>query len=421
VGRRGVSLIAALAAAVASLAAAPGALAASVVFVSEGDLMAASPDGTTVRRIADGSPERPFTSPSVAPDGTIWAIFDGRLAHLDPTGAVLGVLAPLSPTPPVDAVVSPDGTRLAYVANDAAGVRTTWYTRTDGTGGEAELGPQTGLGGPSWLDAARVVLDRGPDATADNVLIDVVEPGATPAASWFGDATRRPADGAVNATLTVGAWATEGAAGLGLYALTGAPPAPPQSACRFSGTGTRDPAWSPDGTTLAWTDADGVWVSAISSLASCTALRAQRIGPRQASEPHWSPLDVLPGLPGLSASGKPRVIGLAAAPRAFPAAAGTTVQFGATVAGTASMAVVRLSTGVRKGRGCIAGRARKKLQRCTVRTPAGPAAQVPVAAGAVALPLARPDLAPGAYELWVVVSDALGRASSPKRARFTVR
>jgi hypothetical protein len=419
VGRRG-ALLSALGALLIALIAAPAASAASLLFTGDGDLFAATPDGATIRRVADVDPSAPLHQPSAAPDGTIWVLAGGLLVHLSSTGSVLASIAPAVGGPLVDLAVSPDGTKLAYVTADAAGVRTTSYTRADGTGGEAEYGSAIGLGGPSWLDATRVLLDNG----VGGVAFDTVEPGATPASPWFTDAAGKPTDGAVNAGLTFGAWVgtdTDGSTLLGLYTLAGAPPAVPSRTCRFGSQGAGDPDWSPDGGTVAWADDRGIWVAPVPSLADCAALTANRITSDGAREPDWSPLDLVPGVPRVSADGKPRVVGLALAATAFPAATGTTLAFTATAPGLASATVQRVSQGVRKQRGCVAGRAKKKLQRCTFREVVGPPIEQAVAAGAVGMPIVRPDLTPGTYELVVSVTDVIGRHAAPKRIRFTVQ
>jgi len=401
------------------LVAVPSASAASIAYVHDGDLRLVAPDGSRTRLVADVAPTTPLRAPAVAPDGTIWTIYGGILVRLAPTGAVVGTIVPAVPGTLVDLAVSPDGLLLAYVTVDAAGVRTTSYTRADGTGGEAEFGSAVGLGGPSFIDPTRVLLDD----TTGAVAVDTVQPGATPPVPWFGDAAQRPADGALNATLLLGAWVGVGASGttvMGLYATGGGPPAVPGRVCSFDSPGAHHPDWSPDGGSLAWDDDKGIWVAPVPSLANCAALTAKTVTGAGAREPDWSPLDVPVG-PSVTADGKPRVAGLALAAAAFPAATGTTLSFASTAAGTATVTVQRVSTGVRKKRGCVAGRAKRKLQRCTRREVVGAPFVQAVAAGAVALPVARPDLTPGKYELVVTVTDAIGRTAAPKRIRFTIQ
>ena len=56
-----------------------------------------------------------------------------------------------------------------------------------------------------------------------------------------------------------------------------------------------------------------------------------------------------------------------------------------------------------------------------VRSVVGAPVQLPVAAaGAFALPVARPDLTRGSYELAVALTDAIGRASVVKRLPFKI-
>jgi hypothetical protein len=421
VGRRG-AIACALVALLGSLAAVPSASAASIAFIGNGDLLLSSPDGSKVRRVADVAEAAPLRSPSVAPDGTIWVVAGALLVRLAPTGAVISAIAPAVAGTPTDVAVSPDGLLLAYTVIDAAGGRVTAYTRADGTGGEADFGTAVGLGNPSFIDATRVVLDNAAGA----VLVDTVQPGATPAVPWFADAATKPTDGAVNPVLQVGAWVgadSDGSTVMGLYPTLGGPPSAPTRACRFGSPGANDPDWSSDGAAVTWADDTGVWVASVPAVptqGTCTSLTASRITAAGAREPDWSPLDV-PAGPNVSADGKPRVAGLALSAAAFPAATGTTLSFATTSAGTATVVAQRVSTGVRKKRGCVAGATRRKLQRCTRREVVGAAFQQAVPAGAVSLPVLRPDLTPGKYELVVTLTDAVGRSAAPKRIRITVQ
>jgi hypothetical protein len=76
---------------------------------------------------------------------------------------------------------------------------------------------------------------------------------------------------------------------------------------------------------------------------------------------------------------------------------------------------------MRKARGCVAGTAKRKPQRCALREAFGAPLQQAVAAGPVSVALLRPDLTPGAYEARVTATDAIGRNAAPKRIRFTVQ
>ena len=85
------------------------------------------------------------------------------------------------------------------------------------------------------------------------------------------------------------------------------------------------------------------------------------------------------------------------------------------------MTVIKVGTGLRKGRACVASRKKgKKLQRCPLRTVVGRPVPAPVAAGAFSLAVLRPDLTRGSYELAVTLTDAIGRVSVVKRLPFKI-
>ncbi len=177
----------------------------------------------------------------------------------------------------------------------------------------------------------------------------------------------------------------------------------------------------PNAHVIAFTSDDGIWLAPQPEPGACgDAVRI--LSATEVRDVAWNPLDLVPGPPPLSADGKARLTGLALAAKSFPAATGTTLSGNATSAGTVTMTVIKLSPGLHKGRACVASKKKgKKLQRCTVRSVVGAPVQLPVpAAGAFALPVARPDLTRGSYELAVALTDAIGRVSVVKRLPFKI-
>ena len=153
------------------LAMAAPAAADSLVYVKDGNLFSARPDGTDQRQLTqDGSPQDPYSSPSQADDGSIVAIRGSRFHRFDRNGRSLGPPldslltrkpAAIGAVGPFDARVSPDGSRIAYWLGIMGGyydyATLTYYTdpqsavvyqsAADGT----PLGQTMFYEEPSWL------------------------------------------------------------------------------------------------------------------------------------------------------------------------------------------------------------------------------------------------------------------------------
>lgn len=107
---------AALVALVLLVAAAPAG-ASSIVFIRDGDVWLATPDGGFERRLTVSGG---YTSPSMAEDGMIVALRGGSFVRLNHDGGMIG--APMQAvggdwlvaSGPLDARVSRDGVRIAY-------------------------------------------------------------------------------------------------------------------------------------------------------------------------------------------------------------------------------------------------------------------------------------------------------------------
>ena len=415
--RRG-AVIAVLVALVATLATASAASAASLVFVRAGDLFAINADGGQLRLIANG-PEA-FASPSVAGDGSVWAINGRAIVQVAATGAVLRVITlPLADVP-VDLDVSPDGTRLAVELQGATAPGVYVVSTADGT-----VAPKSypGLVRPAWLANGQLLVHRPATAPGGAAALVANVAAATDPQLWFADAASLPTDGDVSADFTLGVW-TNGGSVIVIRQLSGVPPAPLTGSACSATLPILGPVVQPNGTSIAFTSDDGIWVvpNARATAPCESAALVHILTATEVRDVAWNPLDLVPGPPPLSADGRARLTGLALAAKSFPAASGTTLSGNATSAGTVTMTVIKLSPGLHKGRACVASKKKgKKLQRCTVRSVVGAPVQLAVpAAGAFALPVARPDLTRGSYELAVALTDAIGRVSVVKRLPFTI-
>jgi hypothetical protein len=133
----------------------------------------------------------------------------------------------------------------------------------------------------------------------------------------------------------------------------------------------------------------------------------------------------------------PRVTGLGITNKVFavgreatPAAArrhkkGTTFILRSSEAGAATLTISRAGKGRRRGKKCVrATRKNRRAKRCTLYTRVRPSLTRTAAAGTTAVPfsgrIGRRALKPGKYRLSVVVTDAAGNRSKPRRAGFRV-
>src|SRR3954447_12456776 len=181
-------------------AAAPAAMADSIVYIDQGNVWSASPDGSKKVQLTDGGD---WHSPTQADDGTIAAVEgtgpivvmarDGRPLHTIATAEAHsgdgGTFAPR----PVDLSFSPDGSKIAYayVANSCPVAstcgtiqRSTFYTAADVTTATPieTYGNQYGVSDPEWLTNSRTLVFGG---YGNQVSIDDLGPGDYSQQPWM--------------------------------------------------------------------------------------------------------------------------------------------------------------------------------------------------------------------------------------------
>jgi hypothetical protein len=296
-----------------SLALTASAQAASIVFIKEGNVWLANPDGTGQYQVTfDGG----YRSPSQADDGTIVAIrgsgTTAELHRMRQNGELLNppIQTSAPGTGPLTAAVSPDGQLVAYdfvtlvscgfACIDTAGRVFYSYANRFTPGDEIESAG--GFHDPSWTDSGRTMIFSGL-----NTWTDVL--GPEDATMWwsdsdnigdFNDPNNQPqnvTDGEVAGGVIV-AVRGDDRQFLQFWGRTDSSfSTEPVPACYFSGaTGGvfSDPTLAPDGLRAAWQEADGIWSAPVLANADCPSGDSLGLIIPGGSEPDFGPANVNP-------------------------------------------------------------------------------------------------------------------------------
>jgi hypothetical protein len=279
--RRYIALAAAALALVA--VAAPAAHADSIAYERGGNVWLVSPDGSGARQVTSGGG---YSNPSQANDGTLFAVKGNLIHRMSRSGTLLNLAGDSSGSGPLIASAAPGGGLVAYHYNNTGsitpGLRTA-LSHADRQTSNDELFNIGGWINPSWIGDGTILMFDGSESFTGDTLIKRV--GASGTEPWFEDAAASLSGGEVDAGVTRLA-ATDGAS-IRLYRLTGPPPALPVFRCVISGgTGAYfRPTWSPDGSTLAWQQGNGIYSMPV-NLDTCVGQSELVV---QGAAPDWGP------------------------------------------------------------------------------------------------------------------------------------
>ena len=286
----------------------------SIVYIDQGNVWSASPDGARKVQLTSGGQ---WHSPTQADDGTIAAVQGtGPITVMARNGQVLhtittpttksgdgGTFAPR----PVNLSFSPDGSKIAYsylayscpVASTCGSIqRSTYYT--DANVNEATpvatYGNQFSVSNPEWVTNNRTLVFGG---FGRQVAIDDLGPGEYDSQPWMvpngdmgdgelsRDGTRLAVTSDYGANTTIAFFAVKGD-------VKTTVPEYPDFACEFTQKDERyaDPTWAPDGAGIAWESSAGITVSRFTAFgpATCALPNDINLTPT-GSEPDWGPAD----------------------------------------------------------------------------------------------------------------------------------
>jgi hypothetical protein len=300
---------------------------AGLVYIKRGNIWTARPDGSHAHRVTrNGTPSRPYDHPTQADNGTIVALRGTDMYRFTRRGRRLGrprrVSAGLSGSGSLHELaeaseVSPNGRRVALqktllqgTYNPNTGTKgltilsVTVEYRSASTGKRLREVHQPGdyYQSPSWVGNNRLLIFAPFNSYAPEVFVDTLG-GSTD--GWFSDEHsgepdpfgRQPLDDGeltragdriafVRGTNVKGDWAGALFEVDSVSSLSEIPTPlcsfVPSASGPFSG-----PSWSPDGTSIAWSNRSGVWTAQLNPAGGDCGV-TPRLVVRGGKQPDWS-------------------------------------------------------------------------------------------------------------------------------------
>jgi hypothetical protein len=297
----------------------------SIVYVDHGNVWSMKGDGSARVQLTDGGQ---WHSPTQADDGTIAAVQgtgpivvmakDGRQLRTIQTPQAHSGDGGTFAARPVALSFSPDGSKIAYsyianscpVASTCGTIqRSSFYTEATATPNATPIerwGNDYSVSDAEWVTNSRVVNFGG---AGSQVNFDDLDGGQDYShVNWFNfvqdtgdgeisrDGRKLAATFSYGANQTVAFWAVEG------DVKTGIPPAA-KYGCRMDppGKAYADPSWSPDSSTVAYQNSDGIYELTFTRLdpnptdypgsLGCATAGDERLIVPGGSEPDWGPAD----------------------------------------------------------------------------------------------------------------------------------
>ena len=284
----------------------------SIVYIDQGNVWSATPDGARKVQLTAGGG---WHSPTQADDGTIAAVQgagpiqvmagDGRPIRTITTEMARSSNGGMFEARPTDLSFSPDGTKIAYSyysfscppGSSCGAQRSTFYTDATTATPIATYGNQFGVSNPEWVTNSRTLVFGG---YGSQVSIDDLGPGDYSHKAWMvpngdmgdGEVTR---DGTRLAVTSDYGENTR----ISFFAVSGdiktqMPPVEPQHACSMTNPDPNfaDPTWAPDGAGIAWQSSKGIEVSRFTVFGpgQCEAPNDLLLS-ATGTEPDWGPAD----------------------------------------------------------------------------------------------------------------------------------
>lgn len=301
----------------------------SLVYQQGGNIWVASPDGSRKHKVTrNGKPSNPYEYATQADNGTIEALRGYKLVHMKRNGKVIGPQPKVATGPnnqfslhtlAFSPAISPNGKTVAVSILEYQGVydpstggrganliaQTIEYRSTT-TGKRMSQRHLAGtyLQSPSWIDNTHVVMFAPYNIAAAQVYVDGPKLDGW---NWFSDpqsgdfdfdrqslnqgelTRKRDMLALVRGPNLKNDWRSTS---VQIYAVSGlhSTPTPMCSVAAKHGV-LGKVTWSPNGSTLAWSDASGIWESAVQPGSPNCGLQP-RLVIAGGANPDWGPAGV---------------------------------------------------------------------------------------------------------------------------------